>query len=167
MIFPDQPPPPQEHWLRFTAPGPAEGEGAAGEDVVVVSGYKSYSDSLITGSEKSDSTALSHEAHIHVGPRWRTVNGVSPIATVSTFSHYNSDTANDSGYGADACKWLFEFEPTQNPADGARILLKVFVHARGGPDFSIRGLAYHLVVRGVLAKGQNQETEFAEHKQLK
>jgi hypothetical protein len=75
MIFPDQPPMPQEHWLRFTAAGPAEGEGSAGEDVVVVSGYKSYSDSLITGSDKSDSTALSHEALIHVGPRGVLVPG--------------------------------------------------------------------------------------------
>ena len=166
MIFPDQLPMPQEHWLRFTAAGPAEGEGAAGQDVVVVSGYKTYSDSLITGSEKSDSTALSHEALIHVGPRWRTVNGVSPIATVSAFSHYNSDTADDSGYGADACKWLFKFEPTQDPTQGARILLRVFVHARGGPDFSIRGIAYHLVARGVLVPDQTQEQEFADHRQL-
>lgn len=162
MIFPDQPPKPNEHWLRFTAEGPAE-EGEA-SDVVVVSGYKYYTDSLIIGSAASDSVAESHECHIRVGPKWRKVSGVSPIATVSSFSFYNSDTANDSGYGVDVCKWLFEIGPTPNPAAGHQILLKVFLHARGGPEFSIRGIAYHLVARGVLVPGQQQD--FEDHRQL-
>ena len=162
MIFPEQPPKPQEHWLRLTE-GPAEGEPVV-EEVVVVSGYKSYTDSLITGSEKSDATAESHECQIRVGPKWRTVKGVSPIATVSAFSHYNSNDADDAGYGVDLCKWFFEIEPTPDPSLGAQILLKVFLHARGGPDFSIRGIAYHLVARGVLAQGQDQA--FEDHRQL-
>ena len=155
---------PQEHWLRFSAkaPPPVPGVPGAEMDIVVVSGYKPYPDSLIKGSGKSDSTGASYECHILVGPEWTDLRTVSPIATVSEFSHFNADDAEDTGWGVDACKWaLDEVPPT---TFGAQIRLKVFLHARGGPDFSVRGIAYHLVAKGRVK--EDQEQDFEDHRQL-
>lgn len=164
QIITDQLPEPQEHWLRFTAepPAPPVGEGVGGKDVVVVSGYKYYTDTVLTGSTESDSKANHYECHIYVGPKWRDLDGVSPVVTVSGFSHYNSDDAEDTGYGVDLCKWSWEMP--QDPSEGRRIMLIVFLHVRGGTDLSIRGFAYHLVARGSLMLGQTQD--FEDHKQL-
>jgi hypothetical protein len=162
-IFPDQLGiKPDEHWLRFTAEGPAEGEGAAGKDVVVVSGYRYYTDGLLTGNPDSDSAPEYYECQIFVGPKWRGVNAVSPVVTVGGYSHFSSDTADVTGYRVEWCKW--DFELGQSPAAGSQIRLKTYLHARGGADFSIRCLAYHLSARGILIPGQDQD--FADHRQL-
>ena len=155
MLWPQPTSQKQEHWLRFEAKGPAEGEIRAGKDVVVVSGYAYYSDSMVLGNPISDSTPENHECRLMVGPKWKLVNGVSPIVTVSGWTHFDSDDANATGYRVDDCKWDF-------PGGGFKqIRLKVFIDARGGPLFSIRGLAYHLVARGIL---ELQEQDFADHK---
>ncbi len=148
MIFPQPEKQTAEHWVRFKAPGPAEGTNPAGDDVAVVSGYASYQNLLVTGSDESDETAVDHECHLFVGPRWRTVNGVSPTVTISGNSHFSSDGADATGWRVEDCKWDFPLPP---PADGAKIKLTVFLHARGGTNFSVTGLAYHLTARGVLA----------------
>jgi hypothetical protein len=158
MLIPHQPPEPQEHWLRFKS----EAFDPLGTDVVVVSGYKYYTDGHVTGSPMKDSKAESHECRVFVGPRWREVGSVSPLATISAYSHYNSDETDDSGYGVDLCKW--DFELTKQPQNGAQIMLKVFLHARGGLDLSIRGVSYQVVARGSLVPGQ--ESDFENHRQL-
>jgi hypothetical protein len=118
---------------------------AVGPDVVVVSGYSYYTDGKITGSSSSDSTPVNYEVHLDVGPQWRNIVDVSPSVTVSRFSHFSSDTADVTGYGVESCTWE---EPTGQPP--MRIHLIAQLHIRGGPDASIRGLAYHFTARGNL-----------------
>jgi hypothetical protein len=155
MLFPQPTSQKQEHWLRFKAEGPAEGEIRAGNDVVVVSGYAYYSEAQLLGNATSDSIPENHECHLKVGPKWELVNGVSPIVSVSGWTHFDSDDADATGYRVDDCKWDFPGGP------GSQIRLRVFIDARGGLLFSIRGLAYHLVARGQLML---QEQDFADHK---
>jgi hypothetical protein len=83
--------------------------------------------------------------------KWLRLTDVSPIVTPSFFSHFDSDDANATGYGVEDCKWLIG--APNNPDD--RIRLVVNLHVRGGPDMSVRGLAYHLVARGKLKAGQD------------
>jgi hypothetical protein len=152
-----EPLPPQwmsdEEWLKFRADSPT----GQGSDVVVVSGYAGYDyasqdTGRMQGGENSDFEMLNYDVRLFVGPRWRQVNDVSPIAFIAGYSHASSDEADATGMRLSTCTWAW-IEGPENPTQ--QIQLQMLVEVMGGPDAEVRAIGYHFTARGWLLPNQD------------
>ena len=139
----------KEEWLHFQVQ-PPQGQGP---DVAVVSGYVDWDpESPMTGLSESDVNHAWYEARYFVGPRWRQINDVSPIAFIAGYSHYSSDEADSTGMRLLRCRWEW-IEGPQNPKQQIQLVVTVMV--AGGPDAHCRSLGYQLTARGWLLPDQD------------
>jgi hypothetical protein len=131
-----------------------------GGDCIALSGYANFfsgnteeggpSSTSLKGYSHTDTVWNSHEVHMVVGPMWVNVRDVSPIVVVAGYTFHDSDEADDSGYQVDNCTWDTVGQ-SGGPTDferNTRIRLKVNIKMRGGSDFSVTKLAYHLIAVG-------------------
>jgi hypothetical protein len=125
----------KEEWLKFRAQ-PISGQG---QDVAVVSGSAGYYQDQLIGDPDSDITKVYYEVRLWVGPAWRKLNDVSPMAYVAGFAHLDSDTADMTGWEIENCQWEF---PDPNPTKQIRLI--IHLNQRGGNLASLTRIGYHL-----------------------
>jgi hypothetical protein len=138
----------KEEWLKFRFDGP----GDNGKDVAVVSGYASYHQDQIRGSDESDYADVPYEVTLWVGPKWRELNDVSPTAHLAGFAAYEADEAQMTGMEIHECRWEF---PDPNPTQQIRLIIKLVM--MGGEHAYLTVLGYHLTARGWLMPNQDFE----------
>jgi hypothetical protein len=138
----------KEEWLKFRAEAPS----GQGQDVVVVSGYASYYQDQMSGSEENDYADVPYEITLWVGPKWRELNDVSPTAFLAGFQAYEADEAQMTGMEIQECHWEF---PDPNPTQQIRLIVKAVM--MGGEHAHMTVVGYHLTARGWLKPNQNFE----------
>jgi hypothetical protein len=138
----------KEEMLHFAVPL-VDGKG---KDVVVVSGYVHYQSNwsldngatgVLVGSDDHDWKQNHYELRFFVGPSWRKLHDVSPIAFINEVMC--GDIKDADALGVETCTWEW-VEGPDNPKHQIRLIVKC--HIAGGPEAVIQSVGYHLTARG-------------------
>ena len=123
----------------------------------VVSGYASF----YSGSGEGDSHPLNctitgggldkrwfgADVEMVVGPKWNSVQHVSPVVSIAGISFRDSDTTDHTGYMVLECEWD-TVEASPGNLLQRRIRLKPVISMCGGEQSAVVKLSYHLTAIG-------------------
>lgn len=103
-----------------------------------------------TGGEDED-VFREYVVEIVVGPWWKAVRQVTPVVTVSFWSHRESDEDDNSGWAVDNVTWDTR-GGTGAQQDQERIQIRCKVSVQG-EHARVVTLGYHVHGRGILGDG--------------
>lgn len=89
-----------------------------------------------------------HDVEVVVGPWWRAVRQVTPMVTVSFWSHRNSDEDDNSGWAVHDVTWD-TVGGTGAHLEQEKIQIRCKVSVRG-EHARVVALGYHVLGRGLL-----------------
>lgn len=115
--------------------------GAKGATMIVVSGYQW----CWVGGNPDDEHYSAAEVHLQIGPYCREIMRASPLATVATVDHPESDSDDVSGWYVENCPWDIASGLEGVPPDFQRVELKPVVGAKG-EHARLVSLGYHAVI---------------------
>jgi hypothetical protein len=112
--------------------------------LVVVSGYGGPPMGQgIQGSDDGDDEWVPYVFQIVVGPIWRKIHDVSPIALINHLDWLDFDETDKAGQGVNTCSWT-----AVSANGGERIQLQIELNVRGGTSSFVGSLGYQLTATG-------------------